>query len=482
MINFRTILRVFGALLMLESAAMTLALLVSFIYGEEESFMVFLSVAITFLAGFFSHFAYRKERISIGKREGYIIVTGSWILFSIFGTLPFLLTGSIPSITDAFFETMSGFTTTGATILIDIEVLPHSVLFWRSIIQWMGGMGIIVLSLALIGEIKLGNFQLFAAEVPGVTKDKLHPRVKETAKRLWAIYVSLTIAETVLLLAGGMSLFDAICHSLTTMATGGYSTKNESIAAFDSLYIHAVITVFMFVGGINFALIYFVLKGKFSKLFKNDEFRFYVTVCLSFVILVSLTLWLKVGYSPEVALIEGAFQVVSIMTTTGFTSSDYQLWGHFLILVVFILMFTGGSTGSTSGGIKMLRLLILSRNSRQELQRLIHPNAVLPVRVNGKAIQPTLINNVLAFVVFYFVVLGVSVLVISAMGYNIDTSFGAAASALGNIGPAIGDVGPAFDFAHIPAFGKWFLAFLMLVGRLELFTVLILFSSKFYKN
>ena len=482
MINFRTILRVFGALLMLESAAMTLALLVSFIYGEEESFMVFLSVAITFLAGFFSHFAYRKERISIGKREGYIIVTGSWILFSIFGTLPFLLTGSIPSITDAFFETMSGFTTTGATILIDIEVLPHSVLFWRSIIQWMGGMGIIVLSLALIGEIKLGNFQLFAAEVPGVTKDKLHPRVKETAKRLWAIYVSLTIAETVLLLAGGMSLFDAICHSLTTMATGGYSTKNESIAAFDSLYIHAVITVFMFVGGINFALIYFVLKGKFSKLFKNDEFRFYVTVCLSFVILVSLTLWLKVGYSPEVALIEGAFQVVSIMTTTGFTSSDYQLWGHFLILVVFLLMFTGGSTGSTSGGIKMLRLLILSRNSRQELQRLIHPNAVLPVRVNGKAIQPTLINNVLAFVVFYFVVLGVSVLVISAMGYNIDTSFGAAASALGNIGPAIGDVGPAFDFAHIPAFGKWFLAFLMLVGRLELFTVLILFSSKFYKN
>ncbi|MFO7573689.1 MAG: potassium transporter TrkG [Bacteroidales bacterium] len=402
MINFRTVLRVFGALLMLESVAMALALLVSFIYSEHHTFSLFLSVGITFFSGFILHAAFRNEEISIGRREGYIIVTGSWVLFSLFGTLPFMLTGSIHSFTDAFFETISGFTTTGASILSDIEALPHSVLFWRSITQWMGGMGIIVLSLAIIGEIKIGNFQLFAAEVPGVTKDKLHPKVKGTATRLWAIYVTFTVAETILLVIGGMSLFDAVCHSFTTMATGGYSTKNASIAAFDSPYIHGVITVFMFLAGINFALAYFAIKGNFKKILNNDEFRFYATLCLSFTILVTAVLWIKNGYSPLNAIIYGAFQVVSIVTTTGYATTDYELWGSFLLMIIFLLMFTGGSTGSTGGGIKMLRLLILLRNSRQELHRLLHPNAVLPVRINGKAIQPSLINNVLAFVVLYF--------------------------------------------------------------------------------
>lgn len=482
MINYRTVLRVFGALLMLESAAMVLALMVSLIYGEHHSFSLFLSVGITFFAGFILHGLFRNEEISIGRREGYIIVTGSWVLFSFFGTLPFILTGSIPSFTDAFFETMSGFSTTGASILNDIEALPHSVLFWRSITQWMGGMGIIVLSLAIIGEIKIGNFQLFAAEVPGVTKDKLHPKVKETAKRLWAIYVTFTVAETILLVFGGMSLFDAVCHSFTTMATGGYSTKNASIAAFDSPYIHAVITFFMFLAGVNFALAYFVIKGNFRKLFRNDEFRFYTIICITFTLLVSLTLLFMNEYGLGESFIEGAFQVVSIITTTGFSTADYELWGSFLLMVIFILMFTGGSTGSTGGGIKMLRLLILTRNSRQELHRLLHPSAVLPVRINGKAIQPSLINNVLAFVVLYFLITGFSVAIISLMGYDIQTSFGAVAASLGNIGPGLGDVGPTDNYAHFPAFGKWFLSFLMLIGRLELFTVLILFSRTFYKS
>lgn len=467
---------------MLESAAMALSLAVSLMYGEKESFLVFVAVAITFFSGFFAHLAYRKEEISIGRREGYIIVTGSWVLFSLFGTLPFILTRSIPNFTNAFFETISGFTTTGASILVDIEVLPHSILFWRSITQWMGGMGIIVLSLAIIGEIKIGNFQLFAAEVPGVTKDKLHPKVKETAKRLWVIYVAFTVTETVLLLLGGMSLFDAVCHSFTTMATGGYSTKNASIAAFDSPYIHGVITIFMFLAGVNFALAYFAFNGKVSKILGNDEFRFYAWVCLIFTVVVSSLLWWKNDFTPINALIDGAFQVISIITTTGFVTANYELWGHFLIMIIFILMFTGGSTGSTGGGIKMLRLLILTRNSRQELHRLIHPSAVLPVRVNGKAIQPALINNVLAFVVFYFLVIAASVIIISLMGYDISTSFGAAASTLGNIGPGIGDVGPIENYDHFPVFGKWFLSFLMLIGRLELFTVLVLFSKTFYKN
>jgi trk system potassium uptake protein TrkH len=467
---------------MLESAAMTLSLVVSVIYHEEQSLPIFLAAMVTLAAGFTLHILFRKNEIAVGRREGYIIVTGSWVLFSIFGTLPFLFSHSIPSVTDAFFETMSGFTTTGASVLSDIEALSHGILFWRSITQWMGGMGIVVLSLAVLSEIKIGNFQLFAAEVPGVTKDKLHPKVKETAKRLWAIYMIFTLAETLLLMLGGMSPFDAVCHSFTTMATGGYSTKNASIAAFDSPYIHLVITLIMFLAGINFALTYFLFMGKPGKLLRNDEFRFYSLVCIFFTVIVSLSLWIVNGNEPFRAFVDGAFQVVSIITTTGFATANYELWGHFLILIIFILMFTGGSTGSTGGGIKMLRIMILAQNSRQELHRLIHPNAVIPVRINGKAIQPSLINNVLAFVVFYFLVTAASVVIISFMGYDVSTSFGAVAASLGNIGPGIGDVGPLDNYAHFPAFGKWFLSFIMLIGRLELFTVLILFSRTFYRN
>lgn len=482
MVNYRTIIRVFGSLLMLESVAMFLSFLVSLIYGEHDRLALLISSAITFFTGFAAHFACRNYEISVGRREGYIIVTGSWILFSLFGSLPFIIDGSIPSLTDSFFETMSGFTTTGASILTDVEGLPHGLLFWRSITQWMGGMGIIVLSLAIISEIKIGNFQLFAAEVPGVTKDKLHPKVKETAKRLWAIYVVFTIAETALLVLGGMPLFDAICHSFSTMSTGGYSTKNASIGAYDSPYIHVVITLFMFIGGINFALAYFAFKGKFRRVFSNDEFRFYGYVSLVFTLVVAGVLWYRNGFTPLNAIVDGAFQVVSIITTTGFITSDYMLWGNFLVLIMFLLMFTGGSTGSTGGGIKMLRLLILTRNSREELHRLIHPNAILPVRINGKAIPPVLINNVLAFVVFYFLVIGLSVIVISFFGYDLSSSFGAVAATLGNIGPGIGAVGPVENYSHFPAFAKWFLSFLMLIGRLELFTVLILFSRTFYRN
>lgn len=467
---------------MLESAAMILSFFVSLFYREADLYPILISAGITFLSGLVAHFIYRNHEIEVGRREGYIIVTGSWLLFSLFGTLPYILSGAIPSFTNAFFETMSGFTTTGATILTNIEALPHGLLFWRSMTHWLGGMGIIVLSLAIIGEIKIGNFQLFAAEVPGVTKDKLHPKVKETAKRLWAIYTIFTIAETLLLTAGGMPLFDSVCHSFATMATGGFSTKNASIAAYDSLYIHSVITAFMFIAGTNFALLYFAFKGKIRKIIDNDEFRFYVLLSLIISAIVAITLWYRDDYAPVRAIIDGTFQVVSIITTTGFVTANYELWGSFLVMIMFIIMFTGGSTGSTGGGIKMLRLLMLTRNSREELHRLIHPSAVLPVRINGKAIPASLMNNVLAFIVFYFLVTGFSAVIISFMGYDIGTSFSAVAATLGNIGPGIGDVGPLDNYSHFPAFGKWFLSFLMLIGRLELFTVLILFSRTFYKS
>ena len=318
---------------MIESAAMILSFFVSLIYGEADLYPILISSGITFLTGFIAHFLYRNHEIEVGRREGYIIVTGSWLLFSLFGTLPFIISGSIPSFTDAFFETMSGFTTTGASILTNIEALPHGLLFWRSMTHWLGGMGIIVLSLAIISEIKIGNFQLFAAEVPGVTKDKLHPKVKETAKRLWAIYTIFTIAETFLLMAGGMPLFDSVCHSFATMATGGFSTKNASIAAYDSLYIHSVITAFMFIAGTNFALLYYAFKGKFRKIIDNDEFRFYAYLSFAISAIVSFFLWFRGEYPPLKAIIDGTFQVISIITTTGFVTDNYEIWGHFLVMI-----------------------------------------------------------------------------------------------------------------------------------------------------
>ncbi len=482
MINFKVSLKILGLLLLLEAVAMLTALPFSFFYRESSALPIALAALITMAAGGVIALVFSKTSTSIGRREGFIIVTFSWVLFSIFGTLPFIISGAIPSFTDAFFETMSGFTTTGASILTDIESIDKGLLYWRSLTQWLGGMGIIVLSLALLPILKIGNLQLFTAEVPGPTPDKLHPRVKETAKRLWGIYAGFTIIETALLMIGGMSFFDALCHSFTTMATGGYSTRNESIAAFPSPFIQIVIIVFMFIAGTNFTLAYFGIKLRFKKLLLDEEFRFYLSIVVIFttIIAASLTIFHKTPLAR--AIIDAAFQVVSIITTTGFVTADYLYWGPLALTIIFMLMFTGGSAGSTGGGIKMVRLLILVKNSRMELRRLIHPNAVLPVKLNHKALPQGVILNVLAFVVFYFLLTGFSGIIIAMMGYDIETSFGAVAATLGNIGPGIGRVGPLHNFSHFPIFGKWFLSFLMLLGRLELFTVLILFSRTFYRR
>jgi len=482
MLNKLIIIRILGVLLVLEGICILTALPVSMVYGDGDLSALLLSSGITIFTGIAGVLFGRTNNTSIGKREGYLIVTLSWIIFSLFGSLPFILNGSIPSYTDAFFETMSGFTTTGASILSDVESMPHGLLYWRSMTQWLGGMGIIVLSLAILPVFKIGNLQLFIAEVPGPTPDKLHPKIKETAKRLWAIYAAFTLTEIILLRIGGMDIFDSVCHSFTTMATGGYSTRNASIAAWSTPYIHYIITIFMFAAGTNFTLAYFGLHGKFRKIIKNEEFLFYLIMVLASIMIVSGVLALSNGVPFEKAFRDSAFQVVSIITTTGFVTADYSLWGPFLMLFIFILMFTGGSAGSTGGGIKMVRILLLAKNSRQELRRLIHPNAVIPVRLNHKAVPPQIIYNVLAFLVFYFLITGISGMVIAAMGYDLPTSFSAVAATLGNIGPGLGAVGPAENYSHFPIFGKWFLSFLMLLGRLELFTVLVLFSKSFYRN
>lgn len=479
--KFRVIFNILGLLLLIEGISMLLPLAVSLYYNEPDIFALFLSSGLTIFAGALMWYSTRRGNKSIGKKEGYIIVSLVWVIFSLFGSLPFVISGYIESYTDAFFETISGFTTTGASILNDIERLPHGLLFWRSMTQWLGGMGIIVLSLAILPIFGIGGMQLFIAEVPGPTPDKFHPRVKETAKRLWGIYLLFTLAEILLLWLGDVGLFDSVCHAFTTMATGGYSTKQASIAHF-SPYVQYVITIFMFLAGTNFALSYYALHFKFNKVFKNEEFRFYLTFLIGFTIIIALFLWIGDKFAIESSFRHAVFQVVSITTTTGYVTSDYLQWTPFLTVIIFMLMFIGGSAGSTGGGIKIIRIGLLIKNSYLELKRLLHPNAIIPVRMNKKSIDQQIITNVLAFVVIYMTITGISTIVVSSLGYDLNSSLGAVAASLGNIGPGIGAVGPVENYAHLPGFGKWFLSFLMLLGRLELFTILVLFSPAFWRK
>ena len=481
MINIRVILNILGLLLLIEGIAMLLPFGVSLYYNEGDIAALGISSGIAIVIGAFAWILTQRSDKTITKREGYIIVSIVWVMFSLFGSLPFLFSGAITSYTDAFFETISGFTTTGASILNDVEALPHGLLFWRSMTQWLGGMGIIVLSLAILPIFGIGGMQLFVAEVPGPTPDKFHPRVKETAKRLWGIYLIFTLSETILLTIGDVNLFDAVCHSFTTMATGGYSTKQASIAYF-SPYVQYIITVFMFLAGTNFALSYYGLHLQFAKIFKNEEFRFYFFFIAGFTILITAFLWFGDVLPFEESFRHSVFQVVSITTTTGYVTTNYLQWAPFLVVIIFMLMFLGGSGGSTGGSIKIVRVALLIKNSALELKRLLHPKAVVPVRLNKKSIDPQIVTNILAFVVLYMMIIAVGTIVISAMGYDLPSSLGSVAATLGNIGPGIGAVGPVENYAHIPDFGKWFLSLLMLIGRLELFTVLILFSPAFYKK
>ncbi|MEX0985961.1 MAG: potassium transporter TrkG [Bacteroidales bacterium] len=482
MLNPKTTLRILGILLMVEGVFMWLSVLVALIYREDDVLQFLLAGAITAFTGLIAFLSTKKANLEVNKRDGYVIVTSGWLVFSLFGTLPYLFTGSIPGFTNAFFETISGFTTTGASILNNIEELSHGVLFWRSLTQWLGGMGIIVLTLVILPVLGIGGMQLFAAEVPGPVPDKIHPRVKETAKKLWGIYLIFTGAEILLLWIGPMDLFDAVCHSLTTMATGGYSTKQASIAHWDSAYVHYIIILFMFLAGVNFTLSYFGLHFRFKKVWKNEEFRYYLGFILVFSLIIAVGLFIYGNKTVEQAFRDSLFQVVSIITTTGYATDDYLLWKPFLMMMIFVLMFFGGSAGSTGGGPKIMRIMILIKNSTQELKRLIHPNAVIPVRLNKVAVDNVVVTNVLAFLAFYAVIAIISMVIMSFLGHDFETSIGAVAATLGNIGPGIGGVGPAFSYHDIDTAGKWFLSFLMLVGRLELFTVIVLFSPVFWKE
>lgn len=457
----------------------------SYYYGGTDANAIIASGLVTVLFGIlFRLITKEADEKSIGKKEGYVIVTFSWIVISIFGTLPYLLSNSISNFTDAFFETISGFSTTGASILTDIEAVPKGILFWRSMTHWIGGMGIVVLTVAILPFLGIGGMQLFNAETSGPTKDKLHPRITEAAKRLWGIYVLLTFLETILLLAGGMNLFESLCHSFGTVATGGFSPKNSSLAGY-SPYIQYVVMIFMFIAGISFTLHYYFLKGKFSKVFNNGELRFYVSIIIiASIIIGSFLIYDSFNKynSFEKAFRDAFFQVISIVTCTGFATTDYMQWSFFLWFFIFLLMFSGGCAGSTAGGIKVIRHLLLFKNASLEFKRLIHPNAVIPVKLNGKPVPQDIIFNILAFFLMYISIWAVSSLLLSIIGMDPYSAMGSVATTMGGIGPGLGITGPASNYSTVPEFGKWILAFMMLIGRLEIFTVFILFAPSFWKK
>lgn len=474
---------------------MLLASLVSWYYQDGITMQISIASLITMFTGTFLMFLTRSHRKEVKTREGYIVVTFGWIFMAFSGTLPYVISDAIPSFTNAFFETMSGYTTTGATILKDIESIPKSLLFWRSLTHWIGGMGIIVLAIAILPLLGIGGMQLFSAESPGPSADKLKPRIADTAKRLWLIYVGFTAAETLLLKVAGMGMFDAVNHAMSTMATGGFSTKNLSAAYWnDNPLIQYILIIFMFLAGTNFVISYFGFKGQFHKVFRDDEFRWYSGFVITFTIIAALVIYYQVdlGLSsidhPQVwgawesSIRHALFQVLAIVTTTGFITADYTLMTPFLTVFFFGMFFLGASAGSTSGGVKVMRHMIMIKNGLMEFKRTLHPNAILPVRFNGKAVRNDIVFNLLGFFILYMLFFIFGALVLAALGLDFASAIGGAASSLGNIGPALGVLGPVNNYDILPDAAKWWCSFLMLIGRLELFTVLILLTPFFWRN
>ena len=482
LINKKMIFRVLGVLLFIESAMFLLCAAVSLCYGEQDYQYFLYTILLNTLVGGVLLICSRGAENRLTRRDGYCIVTFTWFLFTLFGMLPFYFSGGIPSVTDAFFETMSGFTTTGATILDDIESLSHGLLFWRSLTQWIGGLGIVFFTIAVLPIFGGGTIQLFSAEAIGVTHDKTHPRIDVMAKWLWMIYAILTVVETMLLMIGGMSFFDAVCHSFSTTATGGYSTKQASVAYWNSPFIEYVIAIFMILSGINFSLYFMCLKGKGKRLFQDDEFRWFMKSVSILTLVITLALVFQNHYDWEKAFRRALFQVATAHTSCGFATDDYNLWPSFTWMLLIFAMLSGGCTGSTSGGIKNMRLMILARNIKNEFKRMLHPRAVLPVRVNRQVISPSIIASVNTFFVFYLFCALVGWTLLMFFGVGLTEAMSTVISSLGNVGPGLGAFGPAFSWAALPDAAKWVLSFLMLIGRLELFAVLLLFYSGFWER
>ena len=479
--NWSIVFKSIGGVLIFLAACMLAPLAWSIYYDGWDLWAFAVSFVVTGTIGVMLRIILRPNP-EFGVREGFAVVTFGWVAAVIFGALPFVLTGTLGSATNAFFETMSGFTTTGASILTDIESQPYASLFWRSMTHWLGGMGIIVLFLAVLPVLGVGGVQLFKAEAPGPVKDKLTPRIKETARILWIVYVALSAMETALLLFGGMNLFEALCHTFGTMATGGFSTRNASIAAYNSAYIDYVIIVFMFLAGTNFALHFRAITGRVFDYFRNAEFLGYLGIIGISSIFVFLAVNWQVYHSIPIAIRHSLFQVVSIGTTTGFATANFEFWPVAAQLILVLLMIVGGMSGSTGGGLKVYRIMVAFKHARIQLRKLIHPQAVFPIRMGSFAIQEGVVGNIISLIQLYIILFIASSLILTALGLDLVTAGASTIACLSNIGPGLGTVGPTENYAHIPVIGKWVLIGCMLLGRLEIFTVLIVVSRGFWKS
>ena len=493
--NFSTIFHMLGLLLLFNATAMYICSLLSASADDGAMNGLLYSAFITTGVALVALVTTRNRKREIRKRDGYLTVVLGWLSMVLFGTLPYLLTGALESYSDALFETMSGFTATGATIIQDIEALPKSIILWRSLTHWLGGMGIIVLAVAILPLLGIGGVQLFSAEATGLGGDKLHPRISDTAKRLWYIYVGFTALEAILLSLAGMTVFDAVNHSMSTMASGGFSTKNESLAYWNHRpVIQYIVTLFMFLAGTNFVLIYFGLKGKLQRIWQDNEFRWYIGFVTFFTLITFIGIYTNVNLQstavdhPQVfgefesSFRHALFQVVAIITTTGFVTADFTGWIPFLTMLFFGLFFLGGSSGSTSGGVKVIRHLVMIKNAILEFRRALHPNAIVSLHLNHVTIQQSLVYRILGFFILYMLLFIIGAVVLSFFGLDFLSSIGASAASLGNVGPSLGDFGPVSTYASMPTGGKIWCSFLMLVGRLELFTALILFTPYFWRD
>lgn len=476
------IYRIMGFLILLETVMLLCCIGVSLYYGEDDLNSFIITTLITWVVGSVLLLVGRTAERQLGKRDGIIIVSISWVVASAFGMLPFYISGYVPDITNAFFETMSGFTSTGSTILDDIEALPHGLLFWRSITQWFGGLGIVFFTIAVLPIFGVGGVQLFAAEASAVNKDKVHPRIGVTARWIWSIYLGLTIIVILLLMAGGMSIFDSVCHAFATTGTGGFSTKQASVEYYHSPYIEYVIAIFMTISGINFTMLLLFVNRKFKKFFANTELKWYLISVAVFTLGIAAGLYHTTSMGVEEAFRKSFFQVASLHTSTGFATADYMTWEPVLWGALCILMVIGACAGSTSGGLKPIRMVILTKVARNEFKQIIHPNAILPVRINKQVIPQSILTSTLAFIFVYLVIIIVSSLIMMALGVGFVESIGTTISSIGNMGPGLGLTGPAYSWNNLPDTVKWLCSFLMLIGRLELFTVLILFSRGFWKK
>jgi trk system potassium uptake protein TrkH len=481
--RWRFILNITGILIFFLGLTMIFPLMAGFYYRDQSIPPLLTSMEITVFAGLLLYITCRRAKAEvITQREGMAIVALGWTAVGLFAALPFYLGQGSFTFVDAVFESVSGFTTTGASVITDIESVSRGILFWRSFIQWLGGMGIIVLSVAILPFLGVGGMQLYKAEVPSPVPDKLKPRIRDTASILWKVYAIISLAQTVALVAGGMDVYDALCHTFTTMPTGGFSTKNASIAHFNSVYFDGVFIFFMVMAGINFSLHYQMLRGKPLVFWRDPECRFFLGAALFLVVVVSLNTYGSIYKTIGQAFRYGAFQVVSILTTTGYVTADYEQWPAMARMILLLCMFLGASAGSTGGGMKCLRVMLCFKYCYKELFSLIHPHAVTQIKIRGKAVSDDVMRSVLGFLALYVGLSALSSVVLAGMGVDFITSISAVAASIGNIGPGLGMVGPAENYAQIPYLGKWLLIWCMLLGRLEIFTVIILMVPEFYRK